>query len=145
MGGVMDSGNDIGHINSNLENDLFIGEENQQLDSEEITDEKLDELATLIVEKILSSQYFEKLSQPSEIEKTRSENIVSARGPRRESRKRNSQMRDLIDNNKKPLELNRRIQFAEQYLKAIRLIYSELAAKWGDPRQYRGQPAPLNF
>lgn len=128
----MDSSHDVGQINSDLENDIFIDGENEHLNSEEIADEKLDELAALIVEKILSSQHFEKLSQPSEIEKTRSENIVSARCPRRESRKRNSQMRDLIDNNKKPLELNRRIQFAEQYLKAIKSIYCELAAELGE-------------
>lgn len=105
----------------------------QELNLAQDEDDKLNALADLIVEKLLDSENLTTLVAASVPKNMRSDRASSERDSERESKpNRYHYMRDLIDTKRKPLGLSKNSQFAEQYLKTIKLIYSELVAELGD-------------
>ena len=108
-----------------------INEEEQELDLAQDEDDKLNTLADLIVEKILASENLPTLVSAS-VPKNLRHNERNPRPERRSRRNRFYNMEDLIVPRRKPLGLSKKSQFAEQYLKTIKLIYSELVVELGE-------------
>lgn len=107
----------------------------QESDWVQDEDDKLNALADLIVEKLLASENLPTIVAASVPKNSRSDRARAERNLERESgsrRNRFSHMADLIDPKRKPLGLSKKSQFAEQYLKTIKLIYSELEAELGE-------------
>lgn len=126
---------ELEQVNNDTENDVI--DTVNELDSCEdenfviALDEKMDDLASLLVEKILADSRFDKVlgslkerSHPTEIRQSTKEERSY---PSRKIQK----IRDLIDPNRKPLQLSQKVKFAQQYLNVIELIYTELQAELG--------------
>lgn len=116
-----------------LEVEVINEEVEQEQNLAQDQDDKLNALADLIVKKLLASENLPTVVTASASKNLGSNKTISAesseRGPRPS---RYHSMRDLIDPQRKSLGLSKKSQFAEQYLKTIKLIYSELAAELGD-------------
>ena len=95
-------------------------------------DEKMDDLASLLVEKILADRRFDKVLGSLKEASHRTENRRSITEERNYRSRQILKIRDLIDPNRKPLELSQKVKFAQQYLNVIELIYSELKAELGE-------------
>lgn len=93
-------------------------------------DEHLDDLAELLVEKILASDRFDKVWNKKKSELPR----YKWEGREKEYRKSDEllRMRDLVDYDYKPLTFSQNFNFAKYYLEVIRLVYSELVAEFGE-------------
>lgn len=95
-------------------------------------DGKMDELASLLVEKILADSRFNKVLNNSKELDHRSRDRRTTSEERDYRSKPIVKMADLIDRERKPLELNQKVKFAQQYLNVIKLIYSELQDELGE-------------
>lgn len=124
---------ELEQVNSTIETDVMDTEDKLRSEEGQILniniEEQLDDLASLLVEKILADSRFNKVLNSSRDVRQQTETRRPSQGDR-ESRSRPIRiMRDLIDYNRKSLELGQNVNFAKQYLDTIRLIYSELSAE----------------
>ena len=126
---------ELEQVNNDTENDVI--DTVDELDSCEdenfviALDEKMDDLASLLVEKILSDSRFDKVSASLKETSHRTENRRSTKDERDHPSRQFQKIRDLIDPNRKPLQLSQKVKFAQQYLNVIELIYTELQAELG--------------
>lgn len=126
---------DLEEENTFLETEAVNEEAWQEPDFVQDEDDKLNALADLIVEKLLASETLPTIVAASVPKNSRSDRPRTERDLERESRLRRNRvcnMADLINRNRTPLGLSKKSQFAEQYLKTIKLIYSELEFELGE-------------
>ena len=127
---------ELEQVNNDTENDVM--DTVNELDSCEdenfviALDEKMDDLASLLVEKILSDSRFDKVLASLKETSHRTENRRSTKKERDHPSRQFQKIRDLIDPNRKPLQLSQKVKFAQQYLNVIELIYTELQAELGE-------------
>lgn len=127
---------ELEQVNNDTENDVI--DTVDELDSCEdenfviALDEKMDDLASLLVEKILSDSRFDKVLASLKETSHRTENRRSTKDEKDHPSRQFQKIRDLIDPNRKPLQLSQKVKFAQQYLNVIELIYTELQAELGE-------------
>ena len=119
---------ELEQVNNDTENDVI--DTVDEVDSCE--DEKMDDLASLLVEKILADSRFDKVLDSLKETSNRTESRRSIKEERNYLSRQTPKIRDLIDPNRKPLQLSQKVKFAQQYLNLIELIYSELQAELGE-------------
>lgn len=126
---------ELEQVNNDTENDVM--DTVDELDSCEdenfviALDEKMDDLASLLVEKILSDSRFDKVLGSLKETSNRTESRGSTKEERNYPVRQIQKIRYLIDPNRKPLQLSQKVKFAQQYLNVIELIYTELQAELG--------------
>ena len=126
---------ELEQVNNDTENDVM--DTVDELDSCEDEnfviplDEKMDDLASLLVEKILSDSRFDKVLASLKDTSHHTENSRSSKDEKDHPSRQFQKIRDLIDPNRKPLQLSQKVKFAQQYLNVIELIYTELQAELG--------------
>jgi len=124
---------ELGQASSTTEIDVMDAEDKFESEEDQIfnidIDEQLDDLASLLVEKILADSRFDKVLNNSRDVRQQTENRRPVHGEREFRSRPIKVMRDLIDRNRKPLELGQNVKFAKQYLDTIQLVYSELDAE----------------
>lgn len=121
-------------LEKNTDNDdaYETGNENQIL--ELISNDQLEELADIIVDKMLNSRSLKNIlskKQDSRF-KNRDEERLKDWDWSEEKAACEFYIRDLLGSEIKPLELGSKAKFAEDYLNVIRLVYSELHAELGN-------------
>ena len=122
-------------MNNDTENDVI--DTVDELDSREdkkiaiVLEERMDDLASLLVEKILADNRFGKVLGSLKETSHRTESRRANQEERNHPSKQFQKIRDLIDPDRKPLQLSQKVKFAQQYLNVIELIYTELQAELG--------------
>lgn len=126
---------ELEQVNNDTENDVI--DTVDELDSCEdenfviALDDKIDNLASLLVDKILLDSRFDKVLASLKETSHRIENRRSIKDEKDHPSRQFQKIRDLIDPNRKPLQLSQKVKFAQQYLNVIELIYTELQAELG--------------
>lgn len=127
---------ELEQVNNDTENDVM--DTVDELDSCEdenfviALDEKMDDLASLLVEKILADSRFDKVLGNLKETNHPTESRRSTKEERNYPSRKIQKIRDLIDPDRKPLQLSQKVKFAQQYLNVIELIYTELQAELGE-------------
>ncbi|WP_312319611.1 hypothetical protein [Acinetobacter variabilis] len=126
---------ELEQVNNDTENDVIdTVDELESCEDENFVialDEKMDDLASLLVEKILSDSRFDKVLASLKETNDCTENRRSTKDEKDHPSRQFQKIRDLIDPNRKPLQLSQKVKFAQQYLNVIELIYTELQAELG--------------
>ncbi|MEX5426519.1 hypothetical protein WCE12_09540 [Acinetobacter radioresistens] len=126
---------ELEQVNNDTENDVI--DTVDELDSREdkkiaiVLEERMDDLASLLVEKILADNRFGKVLGSLKETSHRTESRRANQEERNHPSKQFQKIRDLIDPDRKPLQLSQKVKFAQQYLNVIELIYTELQAELG--------------
>lgn len=116
----------------NTDNDDAYETGNENQISELISNDQLEELADIIVDKILNSGSLKKILSKKQDSHFKNRDEERYKDWSEKKAACDFCIRDLLDSEIKPLELGSKAKFAEDYLNVIRLVYSELHAELGN-------------
>lgn len=122
MGNTID---ESGELENYTDNDDVYEIDNEDQINEMISNEQMERLATLIVDKMLNAPSLKKVLAKQ------NDSRSGDRDRHLRSFAYNFKIQDLIDTERGPLELGSKAKFAEGYLNVVLIIYSELQEELG--------------